>query len=50
MSACGRILGMKNLNMIDVTTECHIKVESHKLDVKPHLILTRKGLSGKSEK
>lgn len=50
MSACGRILGMKILNMRDVTTECHIKIGNHKFDVKPHLILTRKELSGKSEK
>lgn len=50
MSAYGGILGMKNLNMMDVATECRISVGSHTLDVKPHLVLTRKELSGKSGK
>ena len=40
MSAYREILGMKNLNVIDVTMECHVKVGSHKFNIKPHLILT----------
>lgn len=31
------ILGMRNLNVKGVTIECHIRVGSHKIDVKHQL-------------
>lgn len=42
MSAHREILGMKHFDVIDRTMECCVKVGSHKFDIKPHLILTRK--------